>query len=342
MNLLLVTQRVDDRDANLAFHVKWIAQMARRVDRLSVIAQTVGEYDLPPNVTVYSLGKERGASKVAQAWALLSLFVKLVRKHDALFVLMIQHYVLALAPFAFVFRKPIYLWYAHGHVSRLLRLASCFCRTVFTSSAGGFRIETPKRRIVGQAIDTALFSPGADIARSRNRLITVGRLSPVKHIDRLIDALVILRADHPDLELHIIGEPIIERDQTYAAQLKERVRGLGLEGAVLFRGSIVPARLPQEYRQASVCVNASTTGSLDKAVLEAMACACPAVSGNEAYRAVLPPELFVKEQTPEAYAAAIRFALAHPEAAQALREIVVRDHDRSRTIERIMDEVTRS
>ena len=62
-NLLIITQVVDREDSNLGFFCEWLEEFARQTDNLYVIANRVGEYDLPKNVTVVSLGKESGLGR---------------------------------------------------------------------------------------------------------------------------------------------------------------------------------------------------------------------------------------------------------------------------------------
>ncbi len=342
MNLLLLTQRVDERDANLAFHVRWIAELARHAERITVIAQAVGDCgSLPANVSVYSLGKEKHASKVTQGWTLLRLLTRFVRAHDAVLVLMIPLYVLAAHPFAWLARRPLFLWYAHGSVSWRLRLAVHACAKVFTSSANGMRLDTPKRCILGQAIDTELFSPDPNTPRFVASLVTVGRISPVKHLDTLIEAVGLLRKHGRSVELQIIGEAILEGDRQHEIHLRQQVIAAGLESSIRFLGALAPDQLPDIYRRATICVNASTTGSLDKAVLEALACGCPVVTGNEAYRHFLPATAFVAKPVPEAYAAAFERILSVPYDVTPLRAWVVQNHQRERTLTRLYDEMTK-
>lgn len=59
MNLLVVTQKVNAEDAILGFFVQWIEGLARRVNRVFVLALETGPHELPDNVEVISLGKDR-------------------------------------------------------------------------------------------------------------------------------------------------------------------------------------------------------------------------------------------------------------------------------------------
>ena len=58
MKLLIITQKVDINDDLLGFFHGWIAEFVRQCEQVTVICLQKGEYDLPRNVRVLSLGKE--------------------------------------------------------------------------------------------------------------------------------------------------------------------------------------------------------------------------------------------------------------------------------------------
>src|SRR3989344_6741688 len=57
MRLLIVTQKVDKNDPVLGFFHRWIEKFAKNFERVTVICLGKGEYNLPANVKVLSLGK---------------------------------------------------------------------------------------------------------------------------------------------------------------------------------------------------------------------------------------------------------------------------------------------
>lgn len=59
MRLLIVTQKVDRDDDLLGFFHQWICEFAKHCDFVTVICLEKGEYALPANVRILSLGKER-------------------------------------------------------------------------------------------------------------------------------------------------------------------------------------------------------------------------------------------------------------------------------------------
>jgi len=53
----MLTQVLDRHDQVLSFTHDWVAALAARVERLVVMPVRAGDYDLPDNVIVESLGK---------------------------------------------------------------------------------------------------------------------------------------------------------------------------------------------------------------------------------------------------------------------------------------------
>src|SRR3989344_5711431 len=109
MNLLIITQKVDEQDDLLGFFVDWIREFSAKFDKVFVITLAKGSYDLPGNVFVYSLGKERGNSKMSRLIVFYKLLLSLVPKSSGVFVHMSPIFVIASWPLAFVFRKKIIL-----------------------------------------------------------------------------------------------------------------------------------------------------------------------------------------------------------------------------------------
>jgi len=279
---LIVTQVVDANDSNLGFFHRWIEEFAKHCEHVTVICLKEGAHQLPGNVSVYSLGKEKGThSSFVYASRFLSLMWRLRREYDAVFVHMNSEYVLLGGFFWRAQGKKIALWYVHKSVTWTLRIALRLVDVVFTASPESFRLTSPKVRIVGHGIDAEFFSPDASVPRG-NHFLSVGRLMQSKQHNLAIRAAYDAR-----VPLRIAGEgPERER-------LAALVRELGAN--VTFLGGLTQEKLRDEYRAAAKLVHRSETGSLDKVVLEAAACGCSIDSTDPAIRVLpLSPE-YVRE-----------------------------------------------
>lgn len=296
MRLLLFNLATDADDPILGFATGWIAALAEQVEYIDAITMRSGKLEVPQNVRVYSVGKEKGYSEPRRAIEFYRLLGKLLfsQQYDACFAHMMPLFAVMAAPFLRLNKIPIVLWYAHKSVNPMLRLATFLVDRVVTSSQEGFRIPSSKVRVIGQGIDTDKFVPkekeiSPDIPFT---ILTVGRISPIKRLDLLIEAIALLREKKPDLSvcLKIVGEPARESDKCYEAELKQQVDSVGLQNHVVFTGSKSFRQVLPFYQQANCFVNLSETGSIDKAVLEAMSCEVPVVT-NLAFTRVLGADL---------------------------------------------------
>jgi glycosyltransferase involved in cell wall biosynthesis len=123
------------------------------------------------------------------------------------------------------------------------------------------------------------------------KIITVGRISPVKNLEVLIEAARILAYERGrrDFVVEIYGDIGLTAQADYLKKLKAMVLHKDLDGFVHFKSSVPHSAVVPIYQSASVFVNLSSTGSLDKAVLEAMACEVLILTSNEAFAETLAP-----------------------------------------------------
>jgi glycosyltransferase involved in cell wall biosynthesis len=172
-------------------------------------------------------------------------------------------YVVLAGIFWRLWSKRIALWYTHKSVDLKLRIAACFSDVILTASSESFRLSSGKLHVMGHGIDTEFFSPDPSIARE-TAVLSAGRLSSTKRHD-----LIIRAAAHFENEVRIAGEGP-ER-----AGLEHLAEQLMVAPRVHFLGAQTQEQLRDEYRRAGVFVHTSETGSLDKVVLEALACDLP-------------------------------------------------------------------
>ncbi|MCI5108626.1 MAG: glycosyltransferase, partial [Candidatus Pacebacteria bacterium] len=84
-----------------------------------------------------------------------------------------------------------------------------------------------------------------------------------------------------DAELICVGGPVTRDDKVYVKELKNYIKEKGLNRKVKFVGPISNTESVKYFQKADVFVHSSETGSLDKVVLESMACGTPVVTSND-------------------------------------------------------------
>jgi glycosyltransferase involved in cell wall biosynthesis len=123
--------------------------------------------------------------------------------------------------------------------------------------------------VVPPGIDSS-FTPGGE-KEATPLVVAVGRLVPVKRFDRLVDALLTVKARHPGLHAVIVGEGY-ERDA-----LERQITGGDAAGWISLPGRLDDAELLSLYRRAWVLAASSAHEGWGMTITEAAACGTPAV-----------------------------------------------------------------
>ena len=341
MKLVMITRKVDFRDALAGFAHGWVHTLAQQLDHLWVVTWQPSSSDgLPSNVTVISLT----GSVFAKSTQLHRQLAKLMPQADGIFCHMNPEYTILPPSVAQWYKRKIVSWYTHKTVSWRRRLMELFADRIVTASGESFRKPWFPRKVIviGHGIDTELFCPAA---RKENdeifRVLTVCRLSPSKHYEQMIEAVARL-ADR-SVRLDIVGDVGLSSQRAYADHLKKIVTESDARDHVWFHGWVPHTETVALYQQADLFLNLSETGSLDKAVLEAMACGCNVLTSNEAFRDILPSDMILKSNDPKECASAIRriqglSAEERTRRGQELRRIVIEDHGLARCMRRVVEQ----
>ncbi len=348
MRLLFLTQVLDAGDAVLGFVPRWVAALARNVEQVRVVALEIGDTSgLPANVDWRAIGRRGTLRRWLRYRGVLR--EALVRdRFDCVLAHMVPRYALVAEGPARAAGAGLYLWYTHAGVDARLERAARAVDKIFTASRESLRIDTPRAVVTGHGIDLDHFEGRGEEAARPPRVLAVGRLTPAKDPLTVIEAVRILAARGRDVHLDLVGGGLTVADKVYGERVRAAAAGLGqrvaLEGEVPYR------EIPGWYRRASVVVNASSTGSLDKVVLEAMASRRPFVSSN----AAVPPlvaelgadaaSLCFEHGSAEELAGRLEAHLDADSARRAdlgrrLQDIVRRDHEVERLARRLVVEM---
>ena len=343
--VIFITQAYLRRSTIVGVTRDWARALAARCDGVDVVALD-GEPELDDQrVRIHSLGKGQGRGRVAQFATFYSTLAHLLPDASAIFVHMVPRYALLAAPLTLVARRPMSLWYAQGGVSRTLRAAVPLVRHIMTPTRDSFPLAGApverRLRVTGHGLDTARYVPLERVIAERGRVLAAGRLSAAKRYDVLVDALSRLGNDAWRLRIASGGGYAASAD--YARSFDTQVTRLGVRERVSLLGEVPYEALPDEYRAAWLLGHTSATGSLDKVVLEAMACGTPVVSTAPSSRALLAPvdaTLAPTDAQPDALAESIGVVLRwsdsrRAEAGKALRETVERAHSLNRWADQV-------
>ena len=215
-NILIITQKVDENDQLLGFFVDWIYRFAQKFDKVTVFCLEKGEFNLPENVKMVSLGKDKNLPKLIWFFNFYKYILRHRKQYDSVFVHMNPIWVVLGGLCWRLMRKKIFFWYTSGGVTAKLKWAEKLANTIFTASLESFRLPSKKVIVTGHGIDTELFRP--DFSRSNLeapslrfdlgdiKILSVGRIAPVKNYETLISAGKILKDQNVEFSVTMIGE----------------------------------------------------------------------------------------------------------------------------------------
>jgi len=164
-----------------------------------------------------------------------------------------------------------------------------------------------------------LFRARYPFLESRRIVLFVGRLAPVKGIERLLEAFAIVRQDHPRAALVIAGAG----DEPYVHTLRSRAEALGILDRILWPGFLDKAAKAAALADADVFVAPSQSESFGLAAVEALAAGAPTVLSDGigiADEASAANAALVAGSNAQAMAGAIASILADQELASRLAD----------------------
>ncbi len=282
----MLTRRVDKNDWLAGFTHGWVERIAQhpQVNQLDVVCLERGTADLPVNVTLRSMGKELGYGRLKELRTLWQAVSDVITEVDVVFGHMIPRYILAASPYILRYRVPVVQWYTHRKVTLELRLVHLFASQMVTASHESFNLPSNKLTVLGHGIDMHKFAPLSTLPQTR-RVVAVGRLSPIKHYETLIEAVALLqqRSGFNDVVFQIAGGTTPQQGEAYTQSLHDLAEQLGVSNVIEFMGPVAHEDIPNLLHTASLSVNLCPTGGVDKAVIESMAAGVPTVVRNATF-----------------------------------------------------------
>lgn len=279
---------MDERDPSVGFTIDWVEEFAKHVDNVYVLTMFTGQYNVSDNVKVFTIGHDKGYSKIRLLWNFYVQFFKIIFKYkiDGCFAHMQPLFAALSGFFLRISGKKLVTWYAHPSLTKTLRIAHFFSTNTVASVYEAYPHKKNKLKVIGQAIDTDIFVP----AKNKNQntkveILYTGRVSTSKNIETLINAVAILLQEDPVLPLSvkIVGDPVGEGKEEYNEMLHNLAKERGIYNIVEFKPFIKRKMLVPIYQAADIFVNLTPVGFGDKVAWEAMACGIPTIVANPGF-----------------------------------------------------------
>ena len=127
--------------------------------------------------------------------------------------------------------------------------------------------------VIPNLVDETFFLPQkTSSSNSPIEILSIGRLEEQKGYTYLLDAFQLLRQQHPDIKLKVIGEGSLKN------QLIRKTHSLNLHGAVCWAGLQTREQVRNALQQCTFLALASTHENLPLVLLEALACGKPIIT----------------------------------------------------------------
>jgi 1,2-diacylglycerol 3-alpha-glucosyltransferase len=146
-------------------------------------------------------------------------------------------------------------------------------------------VDTPIRTVPAGVnaltVETTQLLPSSGKRLSSPQLLYVGRISPEKGIDLLLDAFILVKDALPRATLRLVG------DSSKSRSLHTRLRRVSRDPSVILTGEVDPAQLSGYYNQADIFVFPSTTDTQALVLHEAAHAGLPIISVDAQLSAVV-------------------------------------------------------
>ena len=134
--------------------------------------------------------------------------------------------------------------------------------------------------LVENGVDTAKFA-GLSSSTPMRRIVTIGRFSVNKRLDRLFDAMKVLQSLSPEWHLDVVGSPSDLGEEDLRGEIARR----GLSGHVTLHVGVENAEVRRLIAQASLFASASEYEGFGLVAVEAMSAGLiPVLHSNDAYQ----------------------------------------------------------
>ena len=273
-----------------------VEKLAPSFDCVTVVTADASTSSAIPNVTTLSMKWTLGRSFL-NAYRFLKIIVPiLIKKRGNLIVFthMAEVFAFLIAPICWLLRIPNHLWYAHASKSPYLYCSYPFLSSVITSTPGSCPLSGDKVKVIGQAIELKDFAVvDSPPLFPPLKWYHVGRIDPSKNLEVVIETIRLLRLDGYEMELDIYGGPSSIHYEEYSTKIASLAVTSDYAGWLKFHGPVPRAKLVEIAKTHDGFIHAFS-GSLDKALLEAIASRRFVASSNmEFHRAFDPSEEFL-------------------------------------------------
>jgi glycosyltransferase involved in cell wall biosynthesis len=314
MNIIFICQSTNINDPIVADTIDRINVMAMHpaITFIDVICLEGKGGRISDNVFIHPIrnSTQNRLITLLKLYYIISKII-LTKNVHSFYLYMVPGLTVLLVPFKYFSKIDIVLWFGHTKFNFISKIGACYIADKWiTSNKHMTPVRANNQHFAGQGIDTNKFKP-IEIEKLYD-VVTVGRITPIKNIELLLDSLKECETRFKKkYSLLICGDAYSEKDKIYKALILNKIADLNLVHRVTLLGSVQHNLLVQKLNQARVFVF-TVPGGIGKASLEAMACGIPVILAEPKAKDFYPDDLarwFICDKTVKSVSDKINFHL---------------------------------
>ena len=273
--MIVFNLATDDDDPLLAFTSDWVKAFDEITSVTEVFSTHVGTNSLPKSIKVHEIG---GGTAFRKGLAIFKLFYHGLRiitttRNTVIFHHMSTYTAVILGPLFKVRGFKQGLWYSHNRDSVILRVGSLMVNEIFTPTADSFPFKSNKLHSVGHGIRVSKFKYPEDHNLNKTGIVSLGRISEVKRLDKLITGL--FESGVNGMSISLIGPTQNQNN------LCESLVNLGTRYGISinFLPLISHRKVAETLSKYSMCYTGSPK-TVDKSAIEGALAGCFVLSEN--------------------------------------------------------------
>ncbi len=280
-HLLVVNYSMSTHNQLLSHQVNAVNALAHHFDEVTVISPEYEESNLNSNVRVLKYEWD-SSRKILSSIKFITHLLGVCRANrpSVVFYHMTDFHAALSMPFLKLMKIRSVIWYAHKKNSVYLRISAIFSDKIVTSTSGSCPITGSKVEVIGQAIDSSVFSPRfSRESFNFNKLLHIGRLDPSKKPEYILEVAHNLREINNQISLTFVGSAGSTRNLAWYSKFQSQCES---QDWVKIQSGILRKEIPDFIVKFDVFVHAYL-GSLDKTLLESTMMKIPVITENPEY-----------------------------------------------------------
>jgi glycosyltransferase involved in cell wall biosynthesis len=363
--LLFFTQEMNRKSSTLGFVARWVEELSKKYDEVIVVCLYKGEYTLPSNVRVISLGKENfnkdfieknsKIKKIVTRIKYIFNFYRIIWKerknYDKVFVHMNEEYVFLGGYIWKWMGKPVSYWGNHYMGNWMKDMAGYLCKNVFYTSEYSYtanKKKFPNGHQMPVGVDVDSLKTDEKFERPHNSILFLARFDPSKKPDVILRALKVLKDEGYNFSCDFVGGTSMDLYPTFPEDMKKLKEELGLGDNVRFVGAVPNTETYKYYLSHEIYLNVAKSGMLDKTIFKALAADLVTVTTsndyNEMVREVVGDEFKVEQDSVDSLVERLRHVLKMDtehkrHKVKLMQDVVIGKHSLSTLIQKISEMV---